>query len=159
MCRLVVAHNACYATTCRISPICYLAGKAAGAAGGNEDAESLARKAAEEEERKRVEARAHGAPVTKEAFKAWKERYDAEVALQVRKCLASRTCSMYGRKRPWPKNGWFTAAYLSSLHGMAQPCWHVYIETVSIQVCNTAACIGAVCMKRNLVASYIQRPG
>lgn len=48
--------------------------------GPAEDPEVARRKELEEAERKRAEARAHGTPVTPEAFAAWKAKFDAEAA-------------------------------------------------------------------------------
>lgn len=49
------------------------------------DPEEERRKAEEEEVARRAAARAHGHPVTVEAFNAWKARFDAELALQKEK--------------------------------------------------------------------------
>ncbi|KXZ44637.1 hypothetical protein GPECTOR_64g131 [Gonium pectorale] len=57
--------------------------------GPAEDPELERRKAEEAAERKRAEARAHGTPVTVEAFAAWKARYDAEVAAAKAKAAES----------------------------------------------------------------------
>jgi hypothetical protein len=55
---------------------------AAGPGGGGLDPEAEEKRRREEEEAARAAARAHGTPVTSESFTAWRQQYEAEVALQ-----------------------------------------------------------------------------
>jgi hypothetical protein len=62
-------------------PVLPAARLAAGPSGGALDPEAEERRKRDEEEAARAAARAHGTPVTVEAFEAWRKKFEAEQAL------------------------------------------------------------------------------